>query len=103
MKIIKKGKFPDGTDLQLEDWSEAYPGVFQKNATVSAYPVAVCSLPGQFSPKIGEKFRAQFEFDTGEQAKEAFRALLAGEKSLVDYAPLLWNKNYAPCLGGKSE
>ena len=30
MQIIRKGTTPNGTDIQIEDWSEDYPGTFKK-------------------------------------------------------------------------
>ena len=34
MQIIRKETTPNGTDIQIEDWSEDYPGTFKKNATI---------------------------------------------------------------------
>ena len=30
MQIIRKETTPNGTDIQIEDWSEDYPGTFKK-------------------------------------------------------------------------
>ena len=67
MQIIRKGTTPNGTDIRIEDWSETYPGTFKKNATIGFYPMAM------------------FDFNTEEEAKEAFDSLQSGEKSFMDF------------------
>lgn len=37
MKILQKATTPDGTDIQLEDWSEDY-AIFPYGSTIAAYP-----------------------------------------------------------------
>ena len=44
MQIIRKETTPNGTDIQIEDWSEDYPGTFKKNATIGIYPIALNSI-----------------------------------------------------------
>lgn len=39
MKIIRKGTTPNGTHIQIEDWSENYT-FHNKNATIGFYPMA---------------------------------------------------------------
>ena len=40
MKIIRKGTTPNGTHIQIEDWSENYT-FYNKNATIGFYPMAI--------------------------------------------------------------
>ena len=91
MKIIRKGTTPNGTDIRIEDWSETYPGTFKKNATIGFYPMAIHDIYDEENPhfpaypKRGETFRSEFDFNTEEEAKEAFDSLQSGEKSFMDF------------------
>ena len=89
MQIIRKETTPNGTDIQIEDWSEDYPGTFKKNATIGFYPMALNSIYHDEGfpeyPKRGETFRSEFDFNTEEEAKEAFDSLQSGEKSFMDF------------------
>ena len=38
MEIIERAIMPNGTEIQLEDWSEDFPGVCE--LTIGAYPIA---------------------------------------------------------------
>ena len=53
MQIIRKGTTPNGTDIQIEDWSETYPGTFKKNATIPDFSLFRVLLPTSFSYKPG--------------------------------------------------
>lgn len=101
MKVIETNKLSDGTAIHIENWNADYPDVFPENGTVAAYPISKYTLPGAFAPKAGEGFRAQFDFDSAEQAKEAFDSLVNGEKLLANYIDHLYYSKYAPCLTGK--
>lgn len=101
MKVIETNKLPDGTAIQIENWNEDYPSVFSANSTIAAYPISKYTLPGAFAPKAGERFRAQFDFDSEEQTREAFRSLVNGEKQLSDYADFLYYRKDIACLTGK--
>ena len=90
MQIIKKGTTPDGTSLQIEDWSEDYTS-YNKNATISFYPMAQENIYREDKPhwtpypKRGETFRASFNFDTEAEALEAFVLLENGCRFFMDY------------------
>ena len=103
MKVIKRGVMPDGTDVQIEDWSGSYPGVHKYADVVAAYPVSQCNLDGAFAPKAGEKFRCGLHFWDTEKAAEAFNALLSGTAELKDYAANMERLDYAPCIGAEPE
>ena len=38
MKIVKKSKMPDGTDIQIEDWKNVYSHI--KTLSIATYPKA---------------------------------------------------------------
>ena len=90
MKIIRKGTTPNGTHIQIEDWSENYT-FHNKNATIGFYPMAIHDIYDEENPhfpaypKRGETFRSEFDFNTEEEAKEAFDSLQSGEKSFMDF------------------
>ena len=90
MKIIRKGTTPNGTHIQIEDWSENYT-FHNKNATIGFYPMALENIYREDKPhwtpypKRGETFRASFDFNTEEEALEAFDSLQSGEKSFMDF------------------
>ena len=101
MEVVKTGKLPDGALIYIEDWSMNYPGLYTSKSVVAAYPISKYTLPGYFAPKAGEIFRAQFDFDSAEQAVEAFDSLVNGEKQLTDYIDRLYYPHQVPCLTGK--
>ena len=39
MKVLKTGEMPNGTAIQLEDWREDYPTVWD-TVSIGAYPIA---------------------------------------------------------------
>ena len=90
MQIIRKGTTPNGTSLQIEDWSEDYTS-YNKNATIGFYPMALESIYREDKPhwtpypKRGETFRASFNFDTEAEALEAFVLLENGCRCFIDY------------------
>ena len=63
--IIRKGTTPNGTRIQIEDWSENYT-FHNKNATIGFYPMALENIYREDKPhwtpypKRGETFRASF-------------------------------------------
>ena len=90
MKIIRKGTTPNGTHIQIEDWSENYTS-HNKNATIGFYPMALENIYREDKPhwtpypKRGETFRASLDFNTEEEALEAFVLLENGCREFTDY------------------
>ncbi len=90
--IREKGCMPDNTEIQIEDWSEAYPTIFCKNSIIAAYPKAKESVFNRLFdhlppyPMRNKTFRAWFEFDSAEEAKTAFGDLISGRKTLLELA-----------------
>lgn len=92
MTIVKKGQSKNNKcDIQLEDWSKNYPGLYEPGAYLAAYPKAVKTIwfadKGRNIFKAGVEFRMDLPFETAKEAEEAFTALEAGEKSLSDFIP----------------
>lgn len=99
MKVIQRDVMPDGTAVQLEDWSEdntaEYPNL--NGLTIGAYPIA--KNTGKYRWILsGKKFRLQISMNayrgyTNEQVAADYAALVAGEKTLQDLADHFWNRD----------
>jgi hypothetical protein len=97
MKVIEKTMLPDGTPIQLEDWSEhnsaEYPDLY--GYTIGAYPIA--KNTGRYSIiRGGERFRLSISNNsyagyTNENVKADYAALISGEKTLKDLSGHFWN------------
>lgn len=96
MKIIEKAVMPDGTKIQLEDWSEKntieYPDLY--GWEIGAYPIrkGYCKWFG----KPGECFRLtisqnKYQNYSNDDVKGDFELLKNGEKTLEDLAEHFWN------------
>jgi len=99
MKVVIKDKMPDGTDIQIEDWSENYPNVHKFGDLVVAYPISKYITLDEHI-RQGERFRCELNFKTHEQALEAFENLKNGTKTLLDYDLYINIKHYK-LLGGE--
>lgn len=84
MKVLKRDIMPDGTKIQIDDWSKDYPNVYAYASTVGAYPVAKEDSEYGWI-KRNQTFRLDLNFDNQEQAEQAFSYLLDGKKKLIDY------------------
>lgn len=96
MKIIEMATMPDGTHIQLEDWSEhnsnEYPDLY--GFTIGAYPIA--KNTGKYGwVQGGKTFRLSISHNkfmeyTNDNVKEDFEALKNGTKRLQDLAKHFW-------------
>lgn len=89
MQVIKRDIMPDGTKIQIEDWSNDY-NFYKKNSTIALYPIAINSIyknPKSIYPypERGKTFRASLDFDTEENARYAFQSMVNGSKTYMDY------------------
>lgn len=99
MKVIRKGIMPDGTKVQIEDWSEDYS--FHSPAdTVAAYPKAKCTIYNKHwdYPKVNNTFRADFTFEGKKDAERAFEDLISGNANLKDFIENMRDSELAECL-----
>lgn len=97
MKVIEKATMPDGTQIQLEDWSEhnteQYPNLY--GLTIGAYPIA--KNTGKYRwVESGRSFRLsisqnQYTGYTNDNVKADFEALKSGKKTLQDLSDRFWN------------
>lgn len=95
--IIRCGLMPDGTKIQIEDWSRSYK-LFAPCSTVAAFPKSKVNLISRDVIGEGETFRASFTFFNAEEAERAFERLLKGEATLKDYEFYMDNPRHAICL-----
>lgn len=88
MKIIECAIMPDGTEIQLEDWSESFPDVC--GLTIGAYPIA--RNTGKYGLVQGGKiFRLSIPQNkyvgySNNDVWADFEELKAGTKTLKDLA-----------------
>ena len=100
MRIVKKGFMPDGTKIQLEDWSEDY-SCFAPVDCIASYPVSKSSIKkasGYYYPVVNEKFRCSFHFGMDKSAELIFVDLEMGNITLLDIAEFLYNPQLKQCL-----
>jgi hypothetical protein len=97
MKIIERAITPNGTEIQLEDWSDKnskeYPDLY--GFQIGAYPIAKNSSEHKWI-ESGETFRLtisqnKYKNYFNGDVKADFEALKSGSKSLEDLAPYFWN------------
>ena len=90
MQVLEKTKTTRWIDIQIEDWSENFPEVYEYGDTLAAFPKTITNPDNQV--------RLEIQFKSHEEAKEALKALEAGEKELRDYRE---NFNSYSNQGGK--
>ena len=91
MKIRERNTMPDGTKIQIEDWKEDYPGIFN-TITIATYPKAKNTGKHNWVRR-GESFRLELqrEFDSDEQVEALFKQLVNGKVKLEDLSKHYWN------------
>ena len=97
MKVVKTGTLKDGTNIQIEDWSEDY--TFHNRADVLAsYPKSKMTHKGAYAPKAGETYRFSFRFRSAEETNAAFNDLKEGRKILSDFKNYIDSNEYIDCI-----
>lgn len=80
--VVKRNVAPDGTCYQVENWNDTYTFI-PKNSTIGFYPVCKNHIPN-YAVK-GSTFRASFSFANEEDMWIAYRKLISGEATMLDY------------------
>ncbi len=97
MEIIERAVMPNGTEIQLEDWSSRntpeYPDLY--GLTIGVYPIAKNNGKGGWV-ESGERFRLTISHNNhsgyaNDDVKADFSALKNGKKRLEDLAAHFWN------------
>lgn len=82
MKVLKKSKMPDGTDIQIEDWKDVYE--FTKTNSIVAYPKAKNTSKYGYV-RNNERFRLELiHFKDDEQVENIFNKLEKGTIKLEE-------------------
>ena len=97
MKIVRRDTMPDGTHIQLEDWSEKntpeYPNLY--GYIIAAYPIAKRSSAYKLvlagSPFLLDISHNPYNGYEGNKILSDYDALVSGKKSLADLRPHFWN------------
>jgi len=85
MKVLTCDKMPNGMAIQIEDWSDVYPTIYD-TITIAAYPIAKNSSKYRWI-ESGRLFRlALWNFKSDEQVVEIYDKLKSGELNLKDLA-----------------
>ena len=97
MKVIERATMPNGTEIQLEDWTEhnteQFPDLY--GLVIGAYPIA--KNTGKYGwIRSGESFRIHISQNkytgySNDDVRADFKALKSGIKSLEDLAARFWN------------
>jgi len=74
MEVIKRGKTPDGVDIQIEDWNGRFD--------IGAYPIAKNAKKPWIDS--GERFRLTLSGFNEDEVGAVFDKLVSGEITLVD-------------------
>ncbi len=84
MKLVEFSKMPDGTEIQLEDWSDSYPGLFSLRIVV--YPIAERTVRYRWI-EGGRKFRLDLSrYENDDEVRADYDALKSGAKKLQECA-----------------
>ncbi len=91
MKVLKTGQMPNGTSIQLEDWREDYPNVWD-TISLAAYPIAKRGGKRGWI-QGGERFRLDINrgWSSNEAVENTFENLLNGAITLEELADQFWN------------
>ena len=97
MKVIQKAYMPNGTNIQLEDWSNTYS--FYNLPALVAYPVATKS---QLWRREGFTFRLELDanWTSKEEIEAAFNGLQEGTLNLIDLTEHFRRKDDIRFLAG---
>lgn len=97
MKVIERATMPDGTEIQLEDWSDkntkGFPDLY--GLMIGAYPIA--KNTGKYGwIQSGEPYRISISENkytscSNDDVRADFEALKNGTKTLEDLAEHFWN------------
>ena len=89
MKIVKKSKMPDGTDIQIEDWKNVYSHI--KTLSIATYPKAKNTSMSGFIER-NKTFRLELsKLENDEQVENIFNELEKGTISLEELSDYFYN------------
>lgn len=100
MKVLERATTPDGTAIQIEDWTESRDCF--KTLSIGAYPIMnrkPTSINALFL-EVNEPIRISIHRDwkDNEEVRKAFDDLKNGTKNIKDFSKRFWNLWAAECL-----
>lgn len=93
LKIIDKTILPDGTEVQLEDWSADNATGYHIGCSIGAFPIAQNTIRGYCTKN--KPFRVtvyNHKGYTDDMLKIDYEALKNGTKTLTDLREHFWNR-----------
>jgi hypothetical protein len=105
MRLIETAIMPDGTRIQLEDWSEDNsPLTFNSNLCIAVYPISKHTTKHKWIREgepfrlsiVGNKYLGYLDNDV----RADYEALKEGRKRLEDLAEWFWEGTRAMWLLG---
>lgn len=94
--IVCKGTTPNGTRIQVENWTADYPDLCRAYV-IGSYPISKHSLGG-FGPRIGKTFRCSFSIKDFEETRLIFEKLKDGTMTLLDLEAFADRLDYFNCI-----
>lgn len=89
MKVVEVGLLKGDIKIQIENWKENYPSIYEEeNTTLVVYPKSKASLKSLWAgyyPVKDEPFRFEMDFKTEKECRDAFNSLISNKKQLIDY------------------
>lgn len=100
MKVLERATTPDGTKIQIEDWTQDYDCF--KTLSIATYPIALKKPTSKETPffEINKPFRVAINrnWTNDNEVKNAFEELKAGTKNIKDFSEQFWDLWHAECL-----
>lgn len=100
MKIIERATMPDGTKIQIEDWTKDYSCF--NTLSIAAYPIMqrLSQSHKLYFHESGKPFRVDINRDwkNDDEVKKAFSELQNGIKEIKDFANQFWHSWCAECI-----
>lgn len=100
MKVLEKATTPDGTKIQIEDWTQDYDCF--KTLSIATYPMAIKKPHTKNIPmfEIYRTFRVEINrnWANNDEVRKAFDELKNGTKHIKDFSEQFWDSWHAECL-----
>ncbi|MEC0237772.1 hypothetical protein P4H71_25990 [Paenibacillus kribbensis] len=97
MKVLKTGAMPDGTKIQIEDWSGDY-SFHGFGDVIACYAISKATHDGQYAPKAGVRYRFSFRFSGEAEVVGIFSGLINRELELATLKDRMDNPKYRDCI-----
>lgn len=95
MKVLERSVMSNGTKVQLEDWREDYPSVYN-TISIAAYPIA--KNTGKYKwIQAGDSFRLTISrgFNSDNEVMGIFKSLVNGTITIEEVADHFWDGDKA--------